>query len=195
MLKPPAARAFAPGDTVLKEEPAFLLRNDYELKAGAGLQSSVSQASGMPLDAEMVIRIAAVLDIWLSASASEREALHSMFGLPDDGGPMAEFIRDLVRGVQDIFEPIADCSTDELSHAVLVWLLSAYSTKDGSAMFTLGHRANHCCRPNIAYHNLRGAGRNTLIFRALRPINKGEPLLISYLVGHELMAPRKVRQV
>jgi hypothetical protein len=196
MMKSTAARAFNPGDTVLQEEPAFVLPNDYQLKAGAGLLSAVCEASGMPPDAEMAIRIAAVLDIWLGASASEREALRNMFGLPDDGGPMSDFILALVTDVQGLFEPMAECSVEELGHTVLVWLLSAYTTKDGCAMFTLGHRANHCCRPNIAYHNVPGkAGRNTLVFRALRTIGKGEPLQVSYLVGHELMAPRTVRQV
>jgi hypothetical protein len=196
MLKSTAARAFDPGDTVLQEEPAFVLPNDYQLKAGAGLLSAVCEASGMPPDAEMAIRIAAVLDIWLCASVPERDALHDMFGLPDDGGPMSDFVLALIRDMQGIFEPIAQCNVEELGHAVLVWLLSAYTTKDGCAMFTLGHRANHCCRPNIAYHNMPGkAGRNTLVFRALRTIGKGEPLQVSYLVGHELMAPRTVRQV
>jgi hypothetical protein len=108
---------------------------------------------------------------------------------------MAQFVFEMVRGVQTRFSPAAAFSTEELSHSVLVWLLSGYRTKDGSAMFTLGHRANHSCFPNITYHNVSGeAGRNTLIFRALRSIELGEPLYVSYLVGEELMAPRSVRQ-
>ena len=182
-----ATRSFAPGEVVLREDPAHVLAEPPQSLRPELLQAVVT-ASGMPPEAEMARRIASILDLWLRSSGAERTQLRTMFGVAD--GPMAEFIGELVGSVQKEHSALAGCSAADLSHVVLVWLLSAHTTDEGSAIFTIGHRCNHSCLPNVAY----APAGNTLVFRALRTIQSGEPIHSAYLIGRELLAPRRVRQ-
>ena len=188
-----ASRAFAAGEIMLEEPPRFVLLDAAE--ANPELLAAVCEASGMPPDADMARKIAGVLELWLGADEPARVALREMFGTPDDPElGMAEFIDTLVVDVQKLYAPLGGSVPADMAHVVLVWLLSAHTIDAGSAVFETGHRCNHSCAPNVTYSNSGASDPSALVFRALRPIAKGEPLQVSYLTSHDLLAPGIVRR-
>jgi hypothetical protein len=189
-----AARAFAAGEIVLQESPRFVLLRSVEVDAE--LLRAVCEASGLGPEADMALTIASVLELWAGADEAARAAMAECFGTPDDPSlGMADFVAKLVRDVQGLHAPLAACDAEQLAHSVLVWLLSAHTIDKGAAIFEIGHRCNHSCTPNVTFQNsVSDDHPNGLVFRAIRPIECGESLQTSYLVGPELMAPGCVRR-
>jgi len=188
-----AGRAFHAGEVVLEERPLMLL--DRSAAVDAVLLGAVCEASGLVPEEDMARKIAGVLGLCLSADAAARAALRKCFGQPDEcAAGMAEFVMQLVQDVQRLHMPLAASDAQELAHAVMVFLLSAHTTDAGSAIFEIGHRCNHSCSPNVFFQNSNGSEPGGLVFTAIRPIESGELLHMSYLEGKELMAPAVVRR-
>ena len=103
-------------------------------------------------------------------------------------------MQTLVCDIQALHVPLAGSDPKELAHAVLVWLLSAHTIAQGMGLFTTGHRCNHSCSPNVVFQTTDDDLTNGLVFRALRPLESGEMLSVSYLLGPELMSPGFVRR-
>ena len=103
-------------------------------------------------------------------------------------------MQTLVCDIQALHVPLVGSDPKELAHAVLVWLLSAHTVAQGMALFVTGHRCNHSCSPNVVFQTTDDDLSDALVFRALRPLESGEMLSVSYLLGPELMSPGFVRR-
>lgn len=186
-----ALHAFAPGDVVLLEEsPSCVLHSHADVNAQ--LLDSVCCASGLDSESDMARTISGAMELWISSNTATRTRLLEHFAAPDDLGGLGAFVEQLVRDIQALHSPLASSDPKDLARAVLVWLLSAHTISQGMALFTIGHRCNHSCSPNVVFQN--SADGDGLVFRALRPIEIGELVTVSYLVGPELMSPGFVRR-
>ena len=89
-----AARDFEAGETVLAEQPGFLLVDGAPV-ARPRLLSAVSGALGLPPGAEKSVLLYGGLELWLRSDAAARAVLLQIFSTPDDVA-MAEFMLGVV---------------------------------------------------------------------------------------------------
>lgn len=186
------SRDFAAGEVVLEERPRFVMV--YGAHVDAQLLASVCEVSGLTADADMARTIGGALELWIHSDTAARTELLELFGTPDDPQGVGEFVLTLARDIQALHTPLAGSDPEDLAHAVLIWLLSAHTTAQGMAVFTIGHRCNHSCSPNVVFQNTNDDLSDGLVFRALRSLDAGEMLSVSYLLGPELMSPGFVRR-
>ncbi len=186
------ARAFAAGEIVLQERPRFVLPRAADIDAQ--LLGHVCEASGLATEADMAKTIAGALDLWINSGKAARNELLEFFGTPDDPQGLGEFVQKLVCDIQALHVPLGGSDPKDLAHAVLTWLLSAHTVAQGMALFTVGHRCNHSCSPNVVFQNIDDDLADGLAFRTLKPLDAGEILSVSYLLGPELMSPGFVRR-
>ena len=78
-----AARDFEAGETVLAEQPGFLLVDGAPVTRPR-LLSAVSGALGLPPDAEKSVLLYGGLELWLRSDAAARAVLLQIFSTPDD---------------------------------------------------------------------------------------------------------------
>ena len=93
-----AARDFEAGETVLTEQPGFLLVDGAPVTRPR-LLSAVSAALGLPPDAEKSVLLYGGLELWLRSDAAARAVLLQIFSTPDDVA-MAEFMLGVVAAVR-----------------------------------------------------------------------------------------------
>ena len=93
-----AARDFEAGETVLTEQPGFLLVDGAPVTRPR-LLSAVSGALGLPPDAEKSVLLYGGLELWLRSDAAARAVLLQVFSTPDDVA-MAEFMLGVVAAVR-----------------------------------------------------------------------------------------------
>ena len=187
-----ASRAFDAGEVVLAERPRFELLHGAVVDAQ--LLGHVCEASGLTTEADMARTIAGALELWTTLDTAARAELLEFFGTSDDPHGVGKFVQTLVCDIKALHTALAGDDPQDLAHSVLIWLLSAHSTAQGMALFTIGHRCNHSCSPNVVFQNIDDDLSDGLIFRALRPLEAGEMLSVSYLLGPELMSPAFVRR-
>ena len=94
-----AARDFEAGETVLAEQPGFLLVDGAPVTRPR-LLSAVSGALGLPPDAEKSVLLYGGLELWLRSDAAARAVLLQIFSTPDDAA-MAEFMLGVVEATGD----------------------------------------------------------------------------------------------
>lgn len=191
-----ATRPIEAGEVVLRELPSFVVKpSDAPDILTQAVQEADSDGGGA--GSFLVGIVASVLALWLRSSEAERShLLHRFFCTPDARGLLA-FLVALIEGVQARYEPLASAATDELAQVLCVFLLSSHNLSsgtvdwsNGAGLYAVAHRANHSCDPAVAYR--QEAGR--LVYRALRPIARGEAVTFSYLFSHELMLPTFLRR-
>ena len=93
-----AARDFEAGETVLTEQPGFLLVDGAPVTRPR-LLSAVSAALGLPPDAEKSVLLYGGLELWLRSDAAARAVLLQIFSTPDDVA-MADFMLGVVAAVR-----------------------------------------------------------------------------------------------
>ena len=93
-----AARDFEAGETVLAEQPGFLLVDGAPVTRPR-LLSAVSGALGLPPGAEKSLLLYGGLELWLRSDAAARAVLLQIFSTPDDAA-MAEFMLGVVEAVR-----------------------------------------------------------------------------------------------
>lgn len=187
--------SWAAGEIVLTEQPLHMLP-DGPPESVEALAATCAAMQTNPENA-MCQHIASVLNLYVSCDVARRRAMLAIFHKPDDEGlepgeiGLVGFLENVVHRVQAAWAPAAACEAIDLVHAITTWLLSSHDCGGGSAVFTVGSLANHSCDPNVVFHtNNTGA----LVYRAIRPIKAGEPILLSYLHSHELLLPSASRR-
>ena len=192
-----AARSFCTGEVLLRELPRFTLAESPSDDVKAAVVATMGERAAA---GEIGNLIAGVLDLWLRSDALGRKSLcEEFFCIPDAcSSGMAEFVHALVVKLVAACERLQACCSSEvdisqLTAVLLSWLLASHTlANDGTALFRVGHRANHSCDPNAAYH--ADALTGMLVYSALRPIAAGEEICFSYLHAHELLMPASLRR-
>jgi hypothetical protein len=160
-----AARDIAAGETVLTEQPGFLLVDGAPVTRPR-LLAAVSGALGLAPDAEKSLLLYGGLELWLRLDAARRAALLKIFSTPDDSD-MAAFVLGVVEAVKRQEEALEEAGQREdevaeaeptsmrqamaasdaqqhASRALCCWLLSSHSTccdstgETGCALYPTG---------------------------------------------------------
>ena len=160
-----AARDIGAGETVLTEQPGFLLVDNAPVTRPR-LLATVSGALGLAPDAEKSLLLYGGLELWLRLDAARRVALLKIFSTPDDS-EMAAFVLGVVETVtrqeevleeeghrQDEATEVDPTSTRQqlaasdaqqhASRALCCWLLSSHATgcdrtgETGCALYPTG---------------------------------------------------------
>ena len=92
-------------------------------------------------------------------------------------------------------------TTEAVADLLSVVRLDAHIVREkgpagGLGLFFWLHLANHSCCPNAFFHTAREhtTGRAVATLYALRPLDSGEEVCISYVDGQTLLAPMFVRR-
>ena len=157
-----AARDIAAGETVLTEQPAFLLLDDAPVTRPR-LLAAVSGALGLAPGAEKSVLLYGGLELWLRCDAARRAVLLKIFSTPDDS-EMAAFVLGVVETVRQQEEEkeqgeedgaevepasarqqlAASEAQQHASKALCCWLLSSHATcceskgETGCALYPTG---------------------------------------------------------
>lgn len=193
-------RDFQPGETVLCEKPFFTRprpdevakRDDFTNEWGEAFDK-IKAPLRYPGGSETEVKLRAsagmvrsALGFAASGPRVRRELLKLWHPPLDSEHPLVEIARQLAALC---IEHLSDCKGlvhSELQAGILAIEMNMFV---GGRVFQLFSRANHSCFPNAVFIH----GKDDWRLQALRPIQRGEELVHSYL-GEQLLLPAEQRR-
>eukprot|EP00741_Cyanophora_paradoxa_P011227 tig00020554_g10847.t1 len=165
-----ANRDYAPGDLILEEKPLLVWPNEAQ---NGQLHKTLYDLVGDQLPTDFVNLLVA----YLFAPEDVQKKIEDFTRPPDDAeDPAIHMFRDCATKVQKT-KKFRDHSVNQLFHLMLAAAVNAHLYKENlSALFEHGSKVIHSCTPNADYR-----GDDSLLYRAIKPIKKGEVISFCYI--------------
>jgi hypothetical protein len=184
-----AARNFEVGEEILREPPLLLLP---KIRQDTPLFDSLDAIANKHHVAEKVLYPC----IYYCRASEEIKSKVKEFYVPrlDEDGLQYKRYHGAVTEVAELPELKASgVPWEELLDFILILRCNVHMIGDGtktSALFYLGSKVTHSCDPNC----MALAIGIQLVYRAIRPIVKGEPITFSYISGFDLWKSTPARR-
>ena len=182
-----AAKDFAVGEEILRESPLMLLP---KIRKDTPVFDKLEDIARRNHIAEPVLYPAVY---WTKASDEVKSKVKEFFvpPVPEDSVQYQRYSAACAE--IHAMEEFSHIPAKEMMDFLLILRVNAHMIGDGtktSALFYMGSKVTHSCEPNCM---ALAIGYN-LVYRAIRPLKKGDPITFSYISGWDLWKSTTARQ-